>query len=183
MEINDELKSALLADVENVCELNLKEETKTALARCFEITIGTRQQKANIDIENILIDFGLFIHYLAVTPQSLPRYAKEYLSKNPQKGNIDINHPFSGNSGAKMPMIENATNFMQIEPFTREQYLNLDKETLVTLLMNCQKVLEGMNQNNYCTCKNDHYAYGHAVCFDCGKIKECRNHVPVDDPV
>ncbi len=65
-----------------------------------------------------------------------------------------------------------STNFMQTETFTREQYLNLDKETLVTLLMNCQKVLEGMNQNNYCTCKNDHYAYGHAVCFDCGKIKE-----------
>ncbi len=75
-----------------------------------------------------------------------------------------------------------STNFIQTEPFTRE-YLNLDKETIVTLLMNCQKVLEGMNQNNYCTCKNDHYAYGHAVCFDCGKIKECRNHVPVDDPV
>ncbi len=43
MEINDELKSALLADVENICEINLTEKQKTALARCFEITIGTRQ--------------------------------------------------------------------------------------------------------------------------------------------
>ncbi len=61
MNISDELKSALLADVENVCELNLTEETKTALARCLEITIGTRQpvsksKPSDDDIENAALD-------------------------------------------------------------------------------------------------------------------------------
>jgi hypothetical protein len=43
MEISNELKNNLIADVENICAVTLDEETKTALMRCFEITIGTRK--------------------------------------------------------------------------------------------------------------------------------------------
>jgi len=48
MEIAQELKDNLIADVENICELNLKKETKIALERCFEITIGTKIK--NLDL-------------------------------------------------------------------------------------------------------------------------------------
>ncbi len=40
MEIDKDLKLNLIADVENVCCLDLDEETKEALMRCFEVTIG-----------------------------------------------------------------------------------------------------------------------------------------------
>jgi len=40
MGISEELKINLIADVENVCEVSLDKETKIALMRCFEITIG-----------------------------------------------------------------------------------------------------------------------------------------------
>ena len=42
MEINEELKSALITDVEQICNIILGRETRIALERCFEITIGTR---------------------------------------------------------------------------------------------------------------------------------------------
>jgi hypothetical protein len=39
MEISEELKIRLIADVENVCDIKLDEEIKKTLMRCFEITI------------------------------------------------------------------------------------------------------------------------------------------------
>lgn len=41
MEINHELKDNLIADVENILELELSDEQKISLGRCFEITIGS----------------------------------------------------------------------------------------------------------------------------------------------
>ena len=45
MEISDELKRNLIADVESICKVILDEETKESLMRCFEITIGTHEPK------------------------------------------------------------------------------------------------------------------------------------------
>jgi len=56
MEIDKELKQALITDVEQVCNLNLSGETKTALMRCFEITLGTRLHrtfKGRIDPKDV----------------------------------------------------------------------------------------------------------------------------------
>jgi len=41
MKIDLTLKRNLIADVENICEITLDEDTKESLMRCFEITIGT----------------------------------------------------------------------------------------------------------------------------------------------
>ena len=41
MKIAEELKNNLIADVENICEISLSEETRESLKRCFEITVGT----------------------------------------------------------------------------------------------------------------------------------------------
>lgn len=40
MSIDETLKDNLIADVENICDTNLRPQTKEALKRCFEITIG-----------------------------------------------------------------------------------------------------------------------------------------------
>ena len=49
MRIEEELKTNLIADVENVCNVFLTDEVKTMLNRCFEITIGTHLKVLNID--------------------------------------------------------------------------------------------------------------------------------------
>ena len=41
MDIPTDLKNNLIADVENICEMDLPEETRISLERAFEITIGT----------------------------------------------------------------------------------------------------------------------------------------------
>lgn len=41
MEIDSKLKDNLIADVENICCINMSDDTKEALKRCFEITVGT----------------------------------------------------------------------------------------------------------------------------------------------
>lgn len=41
MKIPERLKKNLIADVENICEINLDDQTKTDLKRAFEITVGT----------------------------------------------------------------------------------------------------------------------------------------------
>ena len=60
MEISDELKRKLIADVENICELTLDKETKESLMRCFEITIGTHEPKLVLsgvnNLENTVCD-------------------------------------------------------------------------------------------------------------------------------
>tara|TARA_X000001382_G_scaffold5878_1_gene4826 strand:+ start:399 stop:587 length:189 start_codon:yes stop_codon:yes gene_type:complete len=43
MEIKEELKDNLIADVENTLEINLTTEQTKALKRNFEITIGAEQ--------------------------------------------------------------------------------------------------------------------------------------------
>ncbi len=54
MTIDNDLKDQLIADVENICELNLKEETKISLKRCFEITIGCRiKTNENLSHKNL----------------------------------------------------------------------------------------------------------------------------------
>lgn len=52
-ELSNELKSNLIADVENILEDTLSEDTKIALARCFEITIGlyNNEQPSDEDIK------------------------------------------------------------------------------------------------------------------------------------
>jgi len=40
MKIDEQLKSNLIADVENIADTNLRPQTKEALKRAFEITIG-----------------------------------------------------------------------------------------------------------------------------------------------
>ena len=42
MEIDNELKEQLIADVENILCTEINASTKQALVRCFEITIGSR---------------------------------------------------------------------------------------------------------------------------------------------
>jgi len=51
MKITKRLKRNLIADVENICELNLNEETRTSLMRCFEITIGAAARDACWDAQ------------------------------------------------------------------------------------------------------------------------------------
>ena len=59
MEIDNDLKLNLIADVENVCCLDLDEETKEALMRCFEITIGLHELGARkIDMGKHIADFS-----------------------------------------------------------------------------------------------------------------------------
>lgn len=50
MKISEQLKRNLLADVENICELSLNEETKESLMRCFEITIATHYPEFNLSL-------------------------------------------------------------------------------------------------------------------------------------
>lgn len=49
MQIDNNLKENLIADVENICCLTLDEQTKEDLKRCFEITIGTHLKELNIE--------------------------------------------------------------------------------------------------------------------------------------
>ncbi len=44
--------------------------------------------------------------------------------------------------GSPLQAKEAQANYMRCQPFTREQYLNLDKEELVTLLLNCQALID-----------------------------------------
>jgi hypothetical protein len=47
MKTDEQLLKNLIADVENICELNLRNSNKIALMRCFEITIGTHLKGLN----------------------------------------------------------------------------------------------------------------------------------------
>jgi hypothetical protein len=55
MKISEELKRNLIADVENICDINLSDETKESLKRCFEITIG-HVYHAQLESEESLTD-------------------------------------------------------------------------------------------------------------------------------
>jgi hypothetical protein len=50
MNIDESLKTNLIADVENICEINLDEETKISLKRAFEITLGCYKEYSPADL-------------------------------------------------------------------------------------------------------------------------------------
>ena len=61
MKINSRLKRSLIADVENMCSIDLDKETKEGLMRCFEITIachlpvlGISENRAAYEFDKIL---------------------------------------------------------------------------------------------------------------------------------
>jgi hypothetical protein len=49
MEISDELKDNLIADVKNILDIELTPNEDSALARCFEITIGNAITKLQVN--------------------------------------------------------------------------------------------------------------------------------------
>ena len=53
MDTDYQLRLNLIADVENICEINMDEETKVSLMRAFEITLGCNKEYSPFDL-NIL---------------------------------------------------------------------------------------------------------------------------------
>lgn len=58
MRISEELKRALIVDLEQVLGVKLDDETKQELMRCYEITIGTHEKKfllTNVDDYEVVV--------------------------------------------------------------------------------------------------------------------------------
>jgi hypothetical protein len=51
MKIDEQLKRNLITDVENIVSTELRPQTKKALMRCFEITVGNYLASINSEIE------------------------------------------------------------------------------------------------------------------------------------
>lgn len=66
MTIDNELKKNLIADVENVCGLELTEEQRASLERCFEITIGTRSKSLGLHVVMAGADVDEIAHALSM---------------------------------------------------------------------------------------------------------------------
>ena len=77
MNIDETLKDNLIADVENILEIQLTPNEDAALARCFEITIG-HHYAALEDKQAINQPIGSTTDFVVNQPQA-SKTAKEYL--------------------------------------------------------------------------------------------------------
>jgi hypothetical protein len=83
MSIDEKLKENLIADVENICCIDLKDQQIEMLKRCFEITIGHHYANTKqVERREELLWFGIYLQTKGVNINDLDLEIDKYLKQN-----------------------------------------------------------------------------------------------------